>query len=125
MGDQRLTLTLAARSGQSTRSRRLRKSGVKALAWLFILIALSACGGGGAGQPPPPTTVSTLAYVVTECVTDTVQGPGTIRQRLQIRRGDQAPITVVDTSAVEFTNGRFCSFVGSVRGDWLFAQYGV
>src|SRR4029450_7884095 len=49
----------------------------------------------------------------------------TIRQRLQIRRGDQAPITVVDTSAVEFTNGNFCAFVGFSRADYQFARYGV
>src|SRR4030095_14290734 len=112
--------------GQSTRSRRSRQSGVNTWAPLFIFIALSACGGGGADQPPPgPATVSTLAYVVTECSTDAAQGPGTIRQRLQIRRGDQAPITVVDTSAVGFTDGRFCWFVGAVRADYQFAQYGV
>jgi hypothetical protein len=99
---------------------------VKAWAPLFILIALSACGGGGADQPAPGlATVSTLAYVVNECSTDAARGPGTIRQRLQIRRGDQPPITVVDTSVVGFTNGDFCGFIGLLRADYRFLQYGV
>src|SRR4030095_5460892 len=115
-----------ARRRQSTRSRRSRQSGVKAWAPLFILIALSACGGGGAHPPAPGlATVSTLAYVVNECSTDAARGPGTIRQRLQIRRGDQPPITVVDTSVVGFTNGDFCGFIGLLRADYRFLQYGV
>jgi hypothetical protein len=106
-----------------------RQSALQALhSWAIvsILIAVSACGGCGADQPAPgPATVSTLAYVVTECSTDAAQGPGTIRQRLQIRRGDQAPITVADTNAVEFTNGTFCVFVGYTRANPNFARYGV
>src|SRR5262245_29107148 len=96
------------------------------LAIFSVLIALCACGGGGEDQPPPgPATVSTLAYVVTECSTDAALGPGTIRQRLQVQQGDQAPITVVDTSAVEFTNGRFCWNIGANRAGWLFALAGA
>jgi len=103
-----------------------RKSALHNWATLSVLIALSACGGGGADQPPPGlATVSTLAYVVTECSTDAVRGPGTIRQRLQIQQGDQAPITVVDTSAVGFTNGSFCADVGVSRSAYLFTEYGV
>ena len=115
-----------ARSGQLIRSLQSRQSGVKALASFFILIAMSACGGDGAGQPTLGlATVSTLAYVVTECSTEKAGGPGTIRQRLQIRQGDQAPITVVDTSPVGFTNGNFCVAVGARRADFLFTRYGV
>src|SRR5262245_59780078 len=114
-----------ARRVRLNRSRRSRQSVVNTWAPLFIIITLSACGGGGGGQPPPLATVSTLAYVVTECSTDTAGGPGTIRQRLQIRRGDQAPITVVDTSPVGFTNGGICLDVGFSRADFRFTDYGV
>ena len=91
----------------------------------FILIALSACGGGGGGEGAPvPPMVSTLAYVVTECHVD-AQG-GTIRQSLQIRRGEQTPIPVVEHSAVGAGGVRdACQSAGADRHGFFFTEYGV
>ena len=105
--------------------KRAHQLALNAWASLFIFIALSACGGGGEGAPVPPPMVSTLAYVVTECHVD-AQG-GTIRQSLQIRRGDQAPITVVEHSAVGVGGDvrSECNLVGVKRQGPSFAQLGV
>src|SRR5262245_35619019 len=67
---------------------------------LSVLVVVSACGGGGGGggggrggEPVPLT----LAYVMSECRGDAQAA--TLRQSLQIRRGDQEPITVVEYSS--------------------------
>ena len=92
---------------------------------LSILAVVAACGGGGNGQSPPgPATVRTLAYVMTDCRGD-AQG-ATIRQSLQIRQDDQAPITVVEHS----TTGGFgltliCGDIGATRRATNCARRGV
>jgi len=94
-------------------------------ATLSILIAIvSACGGGGSGEvaPPGPATVSTLAYVVNTCSGDDF----TIRQSLQIRRGDEAPITVVEHSALlSFDGVGTCVGLGDTRYGPAFGELGV
>jgi WD40 repeat protein len=104
---------------------RTRQSVLNTWAPLSILIALTACGGGGGeGGPVPLAMVSTLAYVVTECHAD-AQG-GTIRQSLQIRRGEQAPIPVVEHFAVGAGGVRdACQSAGADRQGFFFTEYGV
>lgn len=63
-----------------------------------LTLLVAACGGGGSESGTmSPATVRTLAYVVTDCRGD-AQG-ATMRQSLQIRQGDRAPISVVEHSA--------------------------
>src|SRR5512143_532039 len=100
-----------------------RRSTVHNWAMVSILIAASSCGGGGGGEGAPPVTVSTLAYVVTECRGDAEAL--TIRQSLQIRQGEQAPITVVEHSAHVPGAGFYCGAVGVPRQGSLFAELGV
>ena len=107
---------------------RIRQSAPSNCATLTILIVASACGGGGGqGQPPPvPASVSALAYVVTECREEGADGAISLRQRLQVRQRDQAPITVAEHSAVAFTGVRgLCKLVGVERRAPNFIDYGV
>ena len=71
-----------------------RRSALHNCAIVFLLVVVCSCGGGGGGEGDQPAMVSTLAYVVTECRGD--PGTVTIRQSLQIRQGEQAPVTVVE-----------------------------
>jgi hypothetical protein len=93
-----------------------------------LMLALAACGGGGEGGPPPPATVSTLAYVVSRCHADA--NGGTLQQSLQIRRGDQPPITVVEHSVAgfdpKFTDAKtLCSRIGADRRSTSMTVVGV
>lgn len=96
---------------------------------LSILIAVSACGGGDDGGPPSPgelAPMSTLAYVMSECRGDR-QG-GTIRQRLQIRQGEHAPITVdaiSPTAQVSASIVTICTEIGALREGVDFVDRGV
>ena len=74
--------TLMAPDG---RMKKPHRSALQNWATLSLFIGLSACGGGG-GQTPPPVTVSTLAYVVTECRQDAT-GVGTIRPAAAVHPG--------------------------------------
>jgi hypothetical protein len=93
---------------------------------LTVLLALTACGGGGGtgGPPPGPATVSTLAYVVNECAIDK-NGDVTLRQALQIRQGEQMPITVVEHAAGPGIPSSPCFYVGLNRYAHEFGRYGV
>jgi hypothetical protein len=95
---------------------------------LAILTVVSACGGGGNdGGPPKPPTVSTLAYVVSDCRDDANSG-GTLRQYLQIQQGDQAPITVAETPAIGLTGSTasaFCADFGFSRQASNVSLFGV
>ena len=63
---------------------------------LALLPALTACGGGDVTQiSNGSAAVRTLAYVMTTCHEDAENGLS-IGQALQIRRGDQPAITVMD-----------------------------
>jgi hypothetical protein len=94
---------------------------------LFSIFALvNACGGGGSDDDstaPEPATVSTLAYVVTECRDDAQTL--TLHQSLQIRQGEQAPITVVEHTAVVPSQGSVCDRAGIFRQGPVFADVGV
>jgi len=96
---------------------------------LTLLFALAACGGGGDGQTPSGlATVSTLAYVVSRCHADA--NGGTLHQSLQIRRGEQAPITVVEHSVAGFDPGftdarTLCSSIGAIRAATHMTAVGV
>jgi hypothetical protein len=106
--------------------KRPRRSALqRCAAIVLIFIAVGSCGGGGGGEGgPAPVTVSTLAYVVTECRADADRTLG-IRQSLQIRRGEQAPITVVEHSARVPGAGFYCRNVGVTRSAPDFAELGV
>jgi hypothetical protein len=64
-------------------------------ALLSIVLAVGCGGGGGhdASTPEVGTPIGTLAYVVTECRENSSGFYG--RQRLDVRRGDAAPVTIV------------------------------
>ena len=63
---------------------------------LSLLLAFAACGGGSGSPPPQPqhAAIRTLAYVDTECHEDGQSFSAS--QRLQVVRGDAAPVTVAD-----------------------------
>ena len=101
----------------------MRRARAASAATVFAIL-LAACGGGSDSGTRAPATASTLAYVVTECHGDA--DGGSIRQRLQIRRGDQAPITVVEHAASGITNARLsCNTAGVQRQSTYFSRYGV
>jgi hypothetical protein len=62
--------------------------------------------------------------VVSECRADAQSG--TLRQSLQIRQGEQAPITVVEHSTSGFSNARaICEDAGRNRQGTRFTRWGV
>jgi hypothetical protein len=83
---------------------------------VFILgvpLALAACGDGSSGPPPAPNTIRTVAYVVSECHED-ARG-ATLRQSLQVMRGDQTPITVRELPVIHLPALGFCPLYGQFR----------
>jgi hypothetical protein len=108
--------------------KRPRRSALHTCTIVSILIAVCSCGGGGGGgeSSEQPAMASTLAYVVTECRGDLEAW--TIHQSLQIRQGEQAPVTVVEHSAV--VSGAvfplsICDYIGRYRQATLFDTIGV
>jgi hypothetical protein len=94
-----------------------------ALLRLGLPLALAGCGGGGGGSSDAQPAVSTLAYVVSDCRSD---GPAlTLRQSLQIRQGEQAPITLVEHATERSDGGAICGGVGLIRQSTLFGEFGV
>jgi hypothetical protein len=94
--------------------------------WTFfsIFAVLSACGGGGTDDDSTaPATVSTLAYIVSECRSEAQAL--TMRQSLQIRQGEQAPITVVEHAAVVPGMRAVCDGIGPFRQGSVFGDLGV
>jgi len=81
--------------------------------WPALLLALSACGGGGAESGGPATIRRTLAYVVSVCHEDAAGA--SMRQSLQVRRGDQAPVTVAEIPTVYFPALGLCPLYGQAR----------
>ena len=93
---------------------------------MLPLLGLNACGGGGGDESAemPPAAVRSLAYVLTDCEGDLLQG-ATMRQSLRIRQDDQE-ITVVEHSAeggVEMTI--ICAGIGTNRQAPSCARRGV
>ena len=106
-----------------------RRSALHTCTFVSILIAVCSCGGGGGGEGgDQPAMASTLAYVVTECRGDPRDPHWTIHQSLQIRQGEQAPVTVVEHSAV-VSDAVFpfsiCDHIGRYRQATLFDTIGV
>jgi len=84
---------------------------------LLLLITLTACGGGGGAPPPPPpaTLSGTLAYVVSECRASARDV--TAHQELRVQRGEQAPQTLLEFTAVSPVEaGALCARWGAATG---------
>src|ERR1043166_4852786 len=91
-----------------------RSSFLAGLSRLALLSALAGCGGDGSGEPAPEAEASirTRAYVVTACH----EGAGrTFEQSLQIRRGDRAPVTVMEIPTFHLPPLGLCRLYGQFR----------